>query len=511
MLLSAPSELFAVITMTRRRRHKPLAAVGRGMSLHFASAVEIADAVRSGRRDPVDVVESFLERIERRGDPTNAFVSVLETDAREGAAAVRERVADGEELPLAGVPVAVKDLAESKAGVPNTKGLAPLADDVAAETSVTVERLEAAGAVVVGTTNTPELGHSMRTDNELQGPTATPFDLDRNAGGSSGGSAAALADGCCALATGTDVGGSLRIPAACCGVVSVKPSFGLVPRGSRTNGYRGHTPVRVLGPMARDVESLGLMLDVLAGPARVDPFGVPTPATYRPAAADPPDPSALTLAYSSDLDIFAVEPSVREAVEGTLSALEAAGATVETVDVDAPPEGELTHAYSLAVTTFFATAVAELEADRGIDLLEEHGDAVPQELRTLVSVGRSNDAADRAAADLPRTELYHAVEDVLEGYDALVCPTLATPPLTHDEPIPATIDDEPTGGVPTAWTLAWPFNMTGHPVVNVPAGTVEGLPVGMQVVGPTFAEPRLLGVTAAVEATVGWSYPGADD
>ncbi len=480
------------------------------MSLQFASAVEIADAVRSGARDPVAVVESFLERIEHRDDPADAFVTVLGADARERAAAVRDRLADGEELPLASVPVAVKDLAESKAGVPNTKGLAPLAGDVAEETSVTVERLEAAGAVVVGTTNTPELGHSMRTDNELQGPTATPFDLDRNAGGSSGGSAAALADGCCALATGTDVGGSLRIPAACCGVVSVKPSFGLVPRGSRVNGYRGHTPVRALGPMARDVESLALALDVLAGPARVDPFSVPTPASYRPAAADPPDPAELTLAYSPDLETFAVEPSVRAAVEETLSALEAAGATVETVAVETPPDGELTHAYSLAVTTFFAAAVDELDADRGIDLLGEHGNAVPEELRTLVSLGRSHDAADVAAADRPRTELYHAVEDVLAGYDALVCPTLATPPLTHDEPIPATVDGEPTGGVPTAWTLAWPFNMTGHPVVNVPAGTVEGLPVGMQVVGPTYSEPRLLGVAAAVEATVGWSYPDAD-
>lgn len=477
------------------------------MSLHFASAVEVADGVCSGEYDPVDVVESFLERIDSRNDVTNAFVTVLEDGARERAREVRERVAAGEDLPLAGVPVAVKDLTETKAGVPNTKGLAPLADNVAGETSVTVRRLEAAGAVVVGTTNTPELGHSVRTTNELQGPTGTPFDPDRNAGGSSGGSAAVLADGCCALATGSDVGGSLRTPAACCGVVSVKPSFGLVPRGSRVNGYRGHTPVGVVGPMARDVESLALMLDVLAGPDRVDPFSVPTPTTYRPAAS-PTDPAELTLAYSPDLEMFAVDPSVRAAVEETLSDLEAAGATVEAVSLDAPAGGELTHAYGLQVTTFFAAAVAELNAEHGFDLLADHADAVPTELRTLVSMGQSHDAADVAGTDLPRTDLYHAVEEAIEGYDALVCPTLATLPLTHEEPIPPEIDGQPTGGVPTAWTLAWPFNMTGHPVVNVPATTTDGLPVGMQVVGPTYSEPRLLGVAAAVESVSGWSYPG---
>jgi Asp-tRNA(Asn)/Glu-tRNA(Gln) amidotransferase A subunit family amidase len=259
--------------------------------------------------------------------------------------------------------------------------------------------------------------------------------------------------------------------------------------------------------MARDVESLALALDVLSGRDRSDPFSVPTPADYRSAVADPTDPADLALSYTPDLDLFAVEPSVLETVETTLETLSEAGATVEEVAVDAPPSGELTHAYGLEVTTFFATAVAELNEARDVDLLADHPDAVPSDLHTFVSMGRSHDAVDLATADLPRTSLYHAVEDVLAWADALVCPTLATPPLTHEEPIPPTIDGEPTGGVPTAWTMAWPFNMTGHPVVNVPAGTVDGLPVGMQVVGPTYAEPRLLEVAAAVEAVVGWSYP----
>jgi Asp-tRNA(Asn)/Glu-tRNA(Gln) amidotransferase A subunit family amidase len=479
------------------------------MSRYFESAVDIAEGVNSGEYDPVEIVDRFVDRIEERNDVTNAYVNVLADDARERAREVRERVEDGDDLPLAGVPLAMKDLSETKAGVPNTKGLKPLEDNVAEETSVTIRRLEEAGAVVVGTTNTPELGHTVRTDNMLQGPTGTPFDPERNAGGSSGGSAAALADGLCALATGSDVGGSLRNPASCCGVVSVKPSHGLVPRGNRTNGYRGHTPVGVLGPMARDVESLATMLDVIAGQDRIDPFSVPTPDDYREAVETAPDASELSIAYSPDLDIFAVDDRVEAAIESTLSDLESAGATVEEVSLETPSKGDLTHAYSVAVTTFFATSVAEIDESLGMDLLGDHADEVPVELQTLVSMGESNDISEYTTVDFPRTDLYHAVEDTLEEYDALVCPTLATPPLTHDEPMPTEIGGESTSGMPTDWTMAWPFNMTGHPVVNVPADTTEGLPIGMQVVGKPYSEARLLGVAAALEETSPWSYPGA--
>lgn len=479
------------------------------MSLYFRSAVEIAEDVRSGELDPVDVVDDFVDHIHERNEVTNAYVTVIEDDARERAREVRAQVESGADLPLAGVPLAMKDLSETKAGVRHTMGLKPLTDNVAEETSVTIRRLEDAGAVVVGTTNTPELGHTPVTDNMLQGPTGTPFDPERNAGGSSGGSAAALADGLCALATGSDVGGSLRNPASCCGVVSVKPTMGLVPRGNQVNGFRGHTPVGVLGPMTRDVESLGLMLDVLAGRHRVDPFSVPKQADYAAAAANPLDTEDLSLAYSPDLDVLAVEPEVRGAVRSTLDDLEAVGATVDEVTLDTPPKGDLTHAYSLAVTTFFSTAVAEIEQSLGVDLLDDHADEVPTDLQTLVSMGDSHDIAEYARADFLRTDIYHAVEDALEGYDALVCPTLATLPLGLQEDFPQEIDGEPTGGMPTAWMLSWLFNMTGHPVVNVPADTAEGLPVGMQLVGETFAEPQLLGIARTVEESSPWSYPGA--
>ncbi len=479
------------------------------MSIHFDSAVDVAASVRRGERDPLEVVETFLERIESRNEITNAYISVTEENAKTRAQEISARLGSGAELPLAGVPVAIKDLSETKAGVRNTMGFRPLADNVAERTSVTVARLEAAGAIVIGTTNTPELGHSVRTDNSLQGPTSTPFDPERNSGGSSGGSAAALADGLCTIATGSDVGGSLRNPAACCGVVSVKPSHGLVPRGNRTNGYRGHTPVGVLGPMARDIESLALTLDVLSGRDSVDPFSVPKSRSYHDALDERFDPSSLSIAYSPDLALFAVDPAVRTAIESTLSKIAAGGATVETVELDVPERGELTHSYMTSVTTYFATAVAELSEALGFDVLDEYADATPEKLHTLVSIGESHTAMTYTQSDFPRTELYHAIENVLSEHDALVCPTLATPPLTHDEPFPTTIDGEQTSGLPTDWTLAWPFNLTGHPVVSVPAEPADELPIGMQLVGSIYDEATLLRIADAIESIAPWTYPSS--
>lgn len=380
---------------------------------------------------------------------------------------------------------------------------------MADETSVVTQRLEEAGAVVVGTTNTPELGHRVRTDNMLLGPTSTPFDPDRNAGGSSGGSAAALADGLCALATGSDVGGSLRNPAACCGVVSVKPTHGLVPRGSRANGYRGHTPVSVVGPMARDVASLALMLDVIAGVDRIDPFSVPTPESYADRLHAGTDTGELRLAYSYGLDRFPVTRSVRESIDATLSDLEDAGATVDGITIDGPTRDAIDEAYLITVTTYFASAVAELDRAVGEDFLATNADEVPSRLSELVEVGQSHELTSYTDTEFARTALFHAIEDSLKGYDALICPTLSTPPLTHDEDIPEEIDGEPTDGMPTDWTLAWPFNLTGHPVVNVPAHTADGLPIGMQLVGSTYSEGRLLEVAAEIEAASPWTYPDA--
>lgn len=468
----------------------------------YRSAGDLAASIREGELSPVALIDRVYDRIHSRADRLNAFITLTEDEARERARQAAAAAADGDRWgPLHGVPVAIKDLHDRKAGVRHTFGAAPFADRVADDTSVTVERLEAAGAILVGTTNTPEFGHKVRTDNTLVGATPTPFDTDRIAGGSSGGSAAALADGLVPLATGTDVGGSLRAPASCCHVAAVKPSFGLVPRDARPDAFRNHTPTAVAGPMARTVADLALAMDILVGPDDRDPYSVPDPGDDYRAQLDRPA-GECRLAYAPDLVGFALDPAVRETVDDAVAAVADAGAAVESVAVDGPPKSDVDYAYARQGGVQVASIARAVQETYGVDLMEAD---VSESLKRTIGAGQGYDAVEYAAANLPRTALYDAVEAALAGQDALVCPTLAVPPIGLDEPEPTEIAGEPANGTLTDWTLAWPFNLTGHPVVAVPAGlTDDGLPVGLQIVGRRYDEATLLGVAAAFERANPW-------
>jgi amidase len=468
----------------------------------------LASDVRTGRRSSAELVEAALDRIDAI-EELNAFITVIEEDARERAADIDSAVSAGRDLgPLAGVPVAIKDLRTRKEGVPNTLGLKPLADNVAEDDSIAVERLEAAGAVVVGTTSTPALAHTIKTENRLVGATPTPFDTERSAGGSSGGSAAALAAGAIRLATGSDVGGSLRVPASCCNVVGFKPTLGVVPEYTSMDGFCAQTPCFVGGPMARTVDDVALMLDVLSGRDDRDPLSVPLGET---AYVDATDRRAdeLSIAYSPDVDLQPVAPVVRETVGDAVDDLAAAGATVESVDVALPPSEELSMAYVRQVGAFFSAFAAQVESAHGIDL--ETAD-VEDTLRSTIALAEGVETTAERLANVPRTDAYRAIEAALGGRDALVTPTLTVPPYgkSLDDPYPTEIDGQSVLGVPTDAMLTWVFNMTGHPAASVPAGfTDDGLPVGLQVVGRRFAEADVLAVAAALERARPWAdaYP----
>lgn len=472
------------------------------------SAHELAAAVREGTLSSLELVETALARIEAV-EELNAFITVIEDAARERARAADQAAERGEDLgPLHGVPVAIKDLRSRKAGVRNTMGLAPLADNVADEDSISVERMEAAGAVIVGTTNTPALGHTIKTENRLAGATPTPFDHERSAGGSSGGSAAALSAGTVQLATGSDIGGSLRVPASCCNVIGLKPTFGLVPERVPSDGFSTHSPFFVGGPMARTAEDLAVFLDVLAGQDSRDPFSVPRPETDYVGATDRPTDD-LSVAYSPNLDLQPVAPAVRETVDAAVADLAAAGATVDTVDVSLPPYEELSMAYVTQVGVFFRAFAQQLAERYEIDF--ETAD-VEETVRSTIALGKGTDATAERLANVPRTAAYDGIQDVLAGYDALVTPTLTVPPYSKHlaDGYPTEIDGQAVRGVPTDVMLTWVFNLTGHPAASVPAGFTEnGLPVGLQIVGERFAETDILRVTAALERVRPWieQYP----
>jgi amidase len=472
------------------------------------SVRESAAAVREGNRSSVDLVEAALDRIGATGD-LNAFITVLDGEARERAREIDAAVARGEDPgPLCGVPVAIKDLRNRKRGVRHTLGLEQLSDNVATSDSIGVERIEAAGAVLVGTTSTPALGHTIRTENRLVGATPTPFDRQRSAGGSSGGSAAALAAGAVRLATGSDIGGSLRVPASCCNVVGLKPTLGVVPERDPADGFSPHTPFLVSGPMARTVADTALLLEVLAGPDARDPHSVPAPDADYLAATDRPV-DELSVAYSPDLNLQPVAPEVRETVGAAVDDLAAAGASVEPVGVSLPPYEELSMAYVTQVGAFFGAFADRIAERHGIDL--DAADLEPT-VRATIDLADGIEAVDERSRNVPRTAAYDGIEAALSDHDALVTPTLTVPPYGKHlaDGYPTEIDGESVRGVPTDAMLTWVFNLTGHPAASVPAGvTASGLPVGLQVVGRRYAEADVLAVAAAIEEARPWAdrYP----
>lgn len=476
--------------------------------LYTLSAVNLAAEIKSGSRSPTAVIDATLERILDRNDRTNAFVTVTEESAREQARDAERALEEGQQVgPLHGVPVAVKDL-NDVAGERTTYGSRLFEDHVSESSDEFVRRLVEAGAIVVGKTNTPEFGLGCTTDNLVSGPTGTPFDPSRIAGGSSGGAGAALADHLVPLAQGSDTGGSIRTPASCCGVFGLKPSFGRVPRLNRPNAFTDHSPFSHTGPMARTVGDAALMLDVMAGPDPGDPFSVPahgssfTNATERPI-------DTFTVAYSPDLGIYPVESAVEDVVREAVHALEAAGATVEYEDpvIDCTQDDVLDAFYTFAKVRWEAL-FDNLEAEHDLDPRGEDREKLrPVTVETILE---SDSVSTRQLnqAQVTRTKVYDGIVDLLRTYDVLVTPTLSVPPFPHGEH-PTEVDGteiEPLRG----WLLTQPFNFSGHPVGAVPAGTTtEGLPIGMQVVGRRYADDDVLAASAAIERNRPWidAYP----
>lgn len=482
--------------------------------IHFTSATDLARRIRRRRISPETVVEAYLDRIADRNDRTNAYVTVLREEATERASEAARAVELGEPLgPLHGVPIALKDLFGLKEGVRHTYGSKPFEDHVAEETAVVVERLEAAGAIVLGKTNTPELGWGDgKTENLVFGKTGNPFDPALTAGGSSGGSAVAVADGMAALAQGSDAGGSVRIPASACGVVGFYPSFDRIPTGFRPDAFSAHTPFTQFGPLARTVEDAALFLDIVSGFHESDPLSHPEPETEF-VVASRQSIEGLSIGYSPALGLFEVSPTVQEIVGDAVDAFE----TVAAVERADPPFDRSRQAFSEAFETFvavtYATMAENLKELDGIDLAGELREQVTDSILEFIEIGRDTDAVAYRRADVVRTEAYDALRSFFDEYDVLVTPTLAVPPFDKDESPPDEI-----GGTSIDprfdWFLTWIFNMTGNPAVTVPAGfTDDDIPVGLQIVGPRHDDETVLAAAETFERLRPWhdAYGGGRD
>ncbi|WP_193611972.1 amidase [Nocardioides lijunqiniae] len=452
-----------------------------------STAREMAAAVRERRISARELLDLHLQRIGSRNYELNAIVSLDVERARAGAAAADEHLASGGPVgPLHGLPFAVKDT-HAVAGWRTTYGSPLFADHVPDADDLLVERIRRAGVVLLGRTNVPEFAAGSHTFNTVFGTTLNPVDTSRSAGGSSGGAAAALASGMVPLADGSDMGGSLRNPASFCGVVGLRPSLGRVPEWPLYNQWE---TTSVGGPMARNVGDVALLLSVLAGPDARAPLALGDPgSTFAPPVSG--SLQGLRVAWSRDLGgAFEVDHDVASVVEEAGRLMVRSGARVFGDHPDLTGADE----------TFRTLRAWHFQARFG-ELLARNPSSFKQSLADNIRAGESLTGADVATAYAMRTTLAERMRVFFTRYDVLVLPVSQVPPFPADQEYPPSIN-----GVEMDTYLDWMrsayfVTVTGCPAISVPAGlTPDGLPVGVQIVGPHGSERRLLEVAAAFEA-----------
>ncbi len=454
-------------------------------------ATELAALVRKREVSARELLEAHLARIERVDPQVNAIVTLDAEGARAAADAADAALAAGEDVgPLHGLPVAHKDT-HATGGMRTTWGSPLHADTVPARDELVVERLRLAGAVRVGKTNVPEFAAGSHTFNTLFGATHNPYRHGLSAGGSSGGAAAALAAGLVPLAEGSDMGGSLRNPAAFCNVVGLRPTPGRVPTWPAAMGW---STLSVQGPMGRTVADVALTLSAIAGP---DPR-VPISLSDDPAglaAPLPEDLRGLRVAWTPDLGgLVPVDPAIPAVLRGVLPVVESLGATVEEACPDLREADEV-----------FGTLRAWLfEATFG-DVVRRSPERVKAAIRGNAAVGAALTGADVGRAELAHTRLHEEVVRFFGEYDVLLAPTTQVLPFPVEQEYPAEV-----AGVPQADYLGWMrsctlVSATGCPALSLPGGfTGDGLPVGLQLVAAPRADRRLLEIAHAIEQATGF-------
>ncbi|HUP01117.1 MAG TPA: amidase [Gemmatimonadota bacterium] len=448
-------------------------------------AVEIRRRIAGGELSPVEVIESYLERLQALNTVLNAVVTLNER-ALDDARTLEREVARGAEPGLLhGLPVGIKDVTPV-AGLRTTYGSRLYADHVPDEDALVVRRLRAAGAVILGKTNTPEFAAGGNTWNEVFGRTRNPWNPSRSAGGSTGGGAAALATGMIALAEGTDLGGSLRIPASFCGVVGLRPSVGLVP--THPTDWLWDT-LQVTGPMARTAADVALMLQAVSGPDPRSPHAQPvTGRDFVAAVASGPD-RALRLAYAPDPVGIGIDPGIEQVCRQAAFALEGAGHAVEEVALDV--------AYGRAAYLALRGLWFVTHLHPRLDRADEFG----LNVRNNIRMGLETTTESLSAAEQARNRIWEEFRELFGRFDHLLTPCMAVSPFPVEQNYPETVAGRVMETYVDWIAPTFVLSLTGLPVASVPCGLDdEGLPVGLQIVGRPLGEEAVLALAAQVQA-----------
>jgi amidase len=460
--------------------------------LTFTPAAKLAALYRARKVSPLEVMGAVLDRIEKVNPRINAIVTLARESALREARRATATLRRGAELPpLFGIPVGIKDVTPTR-GLRTTHGSRLFEDHVPDADALVVERLRAAGAIVLGKTNTPEFAFGPNTVNAVFGATRNPWDPSRTAGGSSGGSAAALATGMCPLAEGTDLGGSLRGPAAFCGVVGFRTTPGLIPRYPSVLAWDTYS---VEGPMARTVGDAALMLSAMAGPDDRAPLSYPVDARQFLAAVKRPSVEGRRIAWTSDLGLVEIDHEVRAVFESAVGAFRSLGARVEAACPDLTDVPEI------------------VRLTRGFLMVARHADKLPEWRAVLqpglvenTEQGLALSSREIAEGELLRTRQWQRVHDFFRDRELLITPTMAVPPFPIEHPHVIEINGRPVGKAMARSFLTYAFSVLGLPAISIPCGfTGHGLPVGLQIVGKRRGEAAVLRAAAAFEAARPWA------
>jgi amidase len=462
--------------------------------LMFRPAIELAAMVRSGEVSSRELVENSLARIGELNPQLNAFVEI----DGERALATAERIEPGDERPFAGVPIAIKNNRPVE-GLKATIGCSLLADHVATHDSNIARRLKGAGFVVVGTTTLPEYGILPVSEARLFGPTRNPWDLERTPGGSSGGASAAVASGMVPVAHGNDGGGSIRIPAACCGLVGLKPARGRISAAPE----RGEAPLDVDGVLTRTVADTAAILDVLAGYEPGDAtWAPPPPESFAQAASGHPGKLRIAATTLPPVADAVVDPICAQAVSEAAELLRSLGHEVEEVDPPWRIEG-LSELFGAVFSIHIALQIVYSGMVAGREPTAEDMEPMSWAIHCMT---QSFNSVQGVGLELQLQALTRRLVEFLEPYDALLTPALAERPLpigTLDTAAPDPMSTFTRSGLFTPFTPV--FNASGQPGISLPLYQGEdGLPLGVQLVGRPAGESALLALASQVEAAAPW-------
>lgn len=464
----------------------PPSASSPAEALVATSACELRRLIGRRELSPVELLEACIARIEQVNPFVNAVTATCFERAREEAREAEKAVLGGKPLGLLhGLPLGVKDL-EPTAGLLSTLGTPSLRNHVPAHDIELVRRLRAAGAIVVGKTNIPEMGAGANSRNPVWGATGNPFDPNLNAGGSSGGSAAALALDMLPLCTGSDTGGSLRIPAAKCGVVGLRPSPGVVPSVRKPLGW---SPISVVGPMGRDVADTCLQLAASAGPHPGDPLSYPLdPLAFL---RDPAlDLSRLRVAWTEDFGQCDVDPIIRRAFRERIAAIKGFFGACDRVDFDL---GDTHRCFDVLRAEAFVAGMRET--------YERDPASLGPNPRANYEMGMKMTLVDSAWAQVEQTRIIQRFQPVFREYDLVLSPTTPVSPFPWTQPHATEIDGRPQANYYRWLALTYVVTLTTHPAITLPCGVDErGLPFGLQVVGAFRDDLGLLAAARAMEA-----------